>query len=336
MALDIQASTDEQLQQEKTRQTEAHKSVMDALQGDRVQKAILNDLGLPPETEEEKPKVKAPIKPVEEPAEEPVEEPVEEEEEESTDEVKETPSEDTEEESEEVIPKSKVQKRFDELTARLKAQERELEELKASKETPKDEVTKQLEGMTTDQLKAAKLEVRRAQFKAQDDDARLNELMALEDKIDSAMQQGPMNFQKAQQAAYVRAAEQIAESGIIKNMETAAPQIMKIAKEIYMETPSFQKDINGQASALKLAVRHYTAINSVTGDKSKETELKRQVNTLKRKTTLDTKSGKANADKARLDSIEKAAMRGNLKQKIDFVATHPAFNVDNMIPDEYK
>lgn len=333
MAIEITTPTDEQVQQEKTNYSEAHKSVMDALKGDRIQNAILNDLGLPPETEEEKPKVKAPVKEVEEPAEEPVEEPVEEE---ATEETTETPAQEDEEESEEVIPKSKVQRRFDELTARLKAQERELAELKSSKESPKDEVTKQLESMTADQLKAAKAEVRRAQFKAQDNDAKLNELMELEDKIDSAMQQGPAKFQKAQQEAYVRAAEEISMSGAIKNMEKAAPEIIKIANEIYADTPSFQKDVNGQASALKLAVRHYNAVNSVPGDKSKETDLKRQVNNLKRKTTLDTKSGKVNADKARLDSIEKAAMRGNLKQKIDFVSNHPAFNVDNMIPDEYK
>lgn len=334
MALDIQASTDEQIQNDQTRQAALHKSVMDSLKGDKVQEGVLKDLGLSPEAEpKSEPKARVPIKQVEEEQEEEQQQ-QDEITDEETEEVKSEESE--EEESEEVVPKSKVQKRFDELTARIKAQEKQLEELRAIKEAPKDEVTKQLESMTSEQLKAAKLEVRKAQIRAQDDDAKLNELLALEDKIDSAMQQGPAKFQRDQAQAYAQKAQEIADSGDIPNIEKVAPSIIKLANELYQKYPMLQKDVNGQATALELAANHFKALSSVPGDKAKETDLKRQNNNLKKKVTLDTKGSKVNADKSKLDSLRKSAIGGTMKQKVDLVRTHPMFNVDKMIPDEFR
>jgi hypothetical protein len=326
MGLQINNQTEEQTTQEQTRQASLHKSVMSNLLDNSIQQDIVRDLGLSPEA-----KSKAPVKEEvveEEQAQE--EEPQEEAQEEAAETQEET------EQEEEVIPKSKVQKRFDELTAQKKALERRIEELEQAKSTPKDEISKQLEAMTPEQLKAAKLEVRKLQIRSQDDDAKLNELMELEDKIDSVMQNAPKNFAKAQADAYARKAQQIAESGSIPDMEKAAPSILKLANEIYSEYPSLQKDINGQATALDLAVKHYKAINSAPGDKSKETELKRQVNNLKRKTTLDTKTGKSNIDKSKMDTLRKNAIGGTLRQKVDLVRSHPMFNVESMIPDELK
>lgn len=330
MVLEIRQETEEQTQQEQTRQASLHKSVSDTLKGDKIQDEILKDLGLSPGSESN-PSKKVPVK---EESEKPEEE--EEQEQDQEDDTLDEKEDTDEDEDEEVIPKSKVQKRFDELTAKNKALERKLEELERSRTEPKDEITKQLEGMSQQELKVAKLEVRKAQIKAQDDDAKLNELLALEDKIDSAMENIPKNFAKAQAEAYARKASQLAESGDIPNIEKVAPQIIKIANEIYAEYPSLQKDINGQAIALDLAAKHYKAINSAPGDKSKETELKRQVNNLKRKTTLDTKSGKVNADKSKMDSLKKNAIGGTMRQKVDLVRSHPMFNVDKMIPDEFK
>lgn len=334
MALDVKLQTDEQSQQEQTQKESLHKSVRENLLDSDIQKDILRDLGLSPEKSPTPEKKQRQAKEEEE---EVGEQQTEEEDPAQDNEEEDTTEEASEEEAdEEVIPKSKVQKRFDELTARLKAQEKQLEELRASKSEPKDEVTKQLEAMTTEQLKAAKLEVRKAQIKNNGDDAKLSELMELEDKIDAAMQSAPKNFAKAQADAYAKKAQQIAESGVIPDIEKAAPQILKFANDIYAEYPSLQKDINGQAVALDLAVKHYRAINAIPGDKSKETELKRQVNNLKRKTTLDTKTGKSNIDKSKMDTLKKNAIGGTLRQKVDLVRSHPMFNVEAMIPDEFK
>lgn len=322
MVLQRTEPTEEQTNNEIARTGELHKSISDTLKDTNVMGDVLKDLGLSPESEEkkeEKPAVKSQPEPDEEPEEETSEE----------------NSENEEEQEEEVIPKSKVQKRFDELTARLKAQEKELEQLKASKAEPKDEVTRQLESMTTEQLKAAKLEVRKAQIKSQDD-AQLNELIALEDKINSQLENAPKNFANAQKEAYVKKAEQLAISGEIPDVEKNAPAIMKLANDLYQEYPMLQKDVNGQAIALELAVKHFKAVNSVPGDKTKESELKRQVNNLKRKTTLDTKTGKSNSEKSHLDTLKRSAMGGSMQNKVNLVRSHPMFNVDKMIPDEFK
>jgi hypothetical protein len=329
--------SEEQTRQEQTTRESLHKSITDTLRNDKVQASILNDLGLSPKTEEtEKTEERKPLK------KEVKEETEEESQEESFEEIEEEDNQDDskeeDQEDEEVIPKSKIQPRIDKLTAQIKAQQKELEELKASRHTEsKDDVTKQLEAMTPEQLRAAKLEVRKAQIKAQNDDSQLNELLALEDKIDNVISEAPKNFQKSQADAYSKKAQQIAESGDIPNLEKVAPQIIKIANEIYAEYPSLHKDVNGQAIALDLAAKHYKlTLNSVGGDKSKETELKRQNNNLKRKITLDTKTGKVNADKTKLDSMRRSAIGGTLEQKVSLVKSHPMFNVDKMIPDEFK
>lgn len=331
MVLQRTEPTEEQTQQEKTTQADLHKSITESLLNDKVGKSILDDFGLSPEPEkvekkaEEEPKKK---EVVQEPAEE-----VETEEESTEDKTEET-AEETEEE--EVIPKSKVQKRFDELTAKNKYLEQQIEELKNSKAEPKDEVTKQLEQMSEEQLRSAKIEVRKAQIKSQSDDAKLNELIELEEKIDKAMGDKPKNFAKAQQDAFIKARDRIIETGDIADIAKSAPEILKIANEIYAENPSFHKMVDGQATALNLAVKHYKALNSGTGDKTKEVDLKRQVNNLKKKTTLDTKTGVASVDKAKIDTLRKNAVGGTERQKLALVRSDPRFNVDAMIPDEFK
>lgn len=329
--LQVNQPTDEQVEQEKTQKESLQNSLHDSLKGTPIQKEILKDLGLSPEVEEEP--VKKQVKKEEKVEEEVVEETTDETTEETTEEKT---SDDKQEEEEEVIPKSKVQKRFDELTARLKAQERELEELKASKSEPKDDVTKQLEAMTTEQLKAAKMEVRKAQITAKDDDTKLNEYLALEDKIDSALQNAPKRFQEQQETALRKMAERL--SPTVNDIEKVGPSIMKLAQEIYQKYPLLHKDVNGQATALEMAVEHHKIISSTvkTGDKTKETELQRQVNTLKKKTTLDTKSTKTEADKVSLEKMRKAAIGGTTEQKVALIKSHPMFNVDAMIPDEFK
>lgn len=330
MVLQRTEPTEEQSQQEKTTQADLHKSITESLLNDKVGKSILDDFGLSPVTEKEK---KAEEKPKEEESEEEVV-PEEETQEESTEETKEETVEETEEE--EVIPKSKVQKRFDELTAKNKYLEQQIEELKNSKTQPKDEVTKQLEEMSEEQLRSAKIEVRKAQIKSQSDDAKLNELIELEQKIDAAMSDKPKNFAKAQQDAFIKARDRIIETGDIADLAKSAPEILKIANEIYAENPSFHKMVDGQATALNLAVKHYKAMNSGTGDKTKEIDLKRQVNNLKKKTTLDTKTGVASVDKAKIDTLRKNAIGGTDRQKVALIRSDPRFNVDAMIPEEFK
>lgn len=321
--IQVNEPTEEQTNKENSRQADLHKSLTDTLKGDKIQDAILQDLGLSPDADTKK-VVKKSIQ--EEEQEESLDSEVNE------DESLEDDSIEQEEDMEEVVPKSKVQKRIDELTAKNKHMEQKLRELEALKEEPKDDITKQLEAMSPLELKAAKMEVRKAQIRAQGDDAKLNELLELEDKIVSVMENAPKTFLNNQidigKKAYIEVASQFEESQV-KN-------ILAAAKEIYDSEPLFQKDINGQAAAIKLAAKHFKAINSAPGDRTKESELKRQVNSLKRKTTLDTKTGQVNSDKVKLDAMRTKAIGGTYQNKVDLVRTHPMFNVEKMIPDELK
>jgi hypothetical protein len=119
-----------------------------------------------------------------------------------------------------------------------------------------------------------------------------------------------------------------------------ANDIKKIAAELYQETPELQKSVMGQAQALNLAYRHYREISrlgSNKGAKSEEVQrLKSQVNTLKKKTSLDTKVIKGNMDSTRLADLQHKAMTGNTRDKNRFIRDDPRFNIDAMIPPEYK
>jgi hypothetical protein len=246
-----------------------------------------------------------------------------------------------EESDEELIPKSKVQKRIDALTSRIKQLEAESAKLRVE-ETPKDDLTQKLESMSEAELKQAKREARMAQIKHADDDDKVNKLIDLEDKIDAVMQNAPQRFVQAQVKQFNESANKLAlravEDGI--DIAKAAESIKKFATEIYQDTPEFQKSVNGQARALEMAYRHYREISKLGGIKkegsSELNRLKSQVNTLKRKTSLDSKSVKGNMDKVRSEDIRKRAKSGSYGDKLAFIADDPRFNVDSMIPSEYK
>lgn len=323
MAIQTIEQSEEQTTKDNSQKQELANSIKASVAGNSMTSKILEDLGLSPEKPKEEIKKEK--------------EPVEREEELEEGEA-ETSEDDEGLEAEEVIPKSKVQKRFDAMTAQLKAQQAELEELKNSRSESKDATTKQLEAMTEEQLKATKLEIRKAQIKASGDDAKLDELIALEDKVDGVLKDMPAKFQRSQEVELKKMAQKIEAN----NDFTAddGNKILKLAAELYNDYPVLQKDIKGQATALEMAAKHYKTMATLPkaekGDKSKESDLTRQVNTLKRKTMLDTKTSKGNTDQVALDKLKKDAIGGTLKQKINLIKTHPAFNIAGMIPDEFK
>jgi len=244
------------------------------------------------------------------------------------------------EEDEELIPKSKVQKRIDALTARIK--QLESETAKQPETSAKDDVTKKLEGMSEAELKQAKREARLAQIKYAADEEKLNHLLELEEKIDATIQSAPQRFSSLQVQSFNEAAKRLevksAADGI--DLSKAAETIKQFAIDIYRETPEFQKSIHGQARALEMAYRNYVEISKVGTTKQGKSEelnrLKSQVNSLKKKTSLDTKTVKGNMDKTRSVDLRRKAVNGTMNDKLAFVQNDPAFRVDDMIPPEYK
>jgi hypothetical protein len=265
--------------------------------------------------------------------------PEEEEQPEEPDVVEETlkQAEETEETDEEVIPKSKVQKRFDELTAKIKYLESQAED-RARLAEPKDDVARKLENMSTEELKQARIQARMAQLEYKDDKGRLSQLLDLEARIEDAIHDAPARFQSRQVGEYNKAVERIADQATTDGIDLSkeSSRIREIALDIYQSTPEFQASIQGQAKALHLAYKHFKEINTLTKGKQEVSRLKSQVNTFKKKTSLDSKTVKSNFDRTAIEEMRKKASHGTLQDKTNLIKNDPRFNLDAMIPDEYK
>lgn len=229
----------------------------------------------------------------------------------------------TDEIDEDLVPKSKMQKRIDELTAqirRLEAKDRAAQEKQdASSEDPD---LKRLEGMNETDLKQLKRQVRRAQLQNQDDEDKLDQLMDLEEKIDRTIQSAPQRFQSKQVSAFNKAVEDTYTS--IDNWESAKNDIFNYAKQVYERSKTLQKSADGQADAWYLAVEHYKALSDASSkvpksNNAKIKNLKSQVNKLKRKTSLDSGLLKGNVSKDTKNKLWERAKSGTLQDKHDWV-----------------
>lgn len=241
-----------------------------------------------------------------------------------------TQEEETEEIEEELIPKSKVQARIDKLVNENKLL-RESQKVVTQKT---DDVSSELENMSDTELKSLKRQVRSAQLKSGSDEVALNKLLDLEEKIDSTIQSAPSKFANKQLAAYNQAAEEIANDDSFGDMTTASSKILEIAKEIYSSEPELQRTIQGQAIALKLAAKHFKAVNNLNKSSSENKVLKSQVNTLKKRTSLDSKVMKGSLEKGQLESLRTQALKGGTsRDKINFIQNDPRFKIKEMLPD---
>jgi len=254
---------------------------------------------------------------------------------EETEETEETPVEDSEED---LIPKSKVQKRIDELTKQNKKFEAELRALKESNATPKssrDEDLEKLEAMNETELRTLRREIKMAQLNMLDANleptqrkAELAKLMELDEKAEKAITSAPQRFQSTQVAKFNEAVE-------YTDIEPKAKEaVFGYAKTIFLSSPELQSSVTGQARAWEMAVQHYTEINKLTKGKVQADELKRQNTTLKKKISVDTSSQKS-AQKPNDDArLFKKAQHGNFDDKVAFF--RKKMNVDSMIPEEYR
>lgn len=317
--------------EEKSEEAQSVEQAQNKLIGD-----LLSSLDLP--SDEEKPKdKKEERKPV--PKAEPKEDAEEETEDpEESEDTEDKSEEDADETDDEVVPKSKhekalkhMQKRLDSLTAKVKQYE-----AKPAVEPTSDPDKARLEKMSDNELKDLKRKVRVAQAR-ETDDTKLDQLVELELKIDEVSSNAPKRFEAAQLAAYNAKAEEIALDPEIEDINKAAPEIKAIAQRIYAQYPRLQRTEDGQAMALELAANHYKEIHKVSAGKEKVNELKRQNTSLKRKTGLDSPSHKGGAERANNKKLEARAYGSqSTYDKVEFISQDPRFNVDALIPEEFK
>lgn len=254
--------------------------------------------------------------------EEEVEEEVEETE--ASEESEESEEKTEDEEDEELIPKSKVNSRFAELTKEKRQLEARLRKLEAEHEAkaPKsDDQTAKLEAMSDDQLKTLKRQVKLEQMTAvqSQDRTKLNELMELEDKIDAVVQDAPKRFSQAQIRNFNSAVNDTIGDPDIKNWKEASPQIFQKAQEIFSKSNSLKSSVDGQAEAWNLAVEYYKEVSKLSEGKSKNVETERKFNSLKKKVSVDSGVQQKGAEQVETDrKTYQKAKHGTEDDKLNF------------------
>lgn len=232
----------------------------------------------------------------------------------------ESDSEEEEAEDEELIPKSKFQKRLDEMTREkrlLEARLRKLEEAGNSTK-PVDEDLLKLEKMTESELVALKKQVRVSQIKSASDEATLNKLLELEEKIDSVARTAPQRFQQNQVSQFNEAVQMSASE--IQDFQKHQKDIFGLAKRIYDTAPELHASVSGQARAWNLAVEHFKLLQESKMGKTKIEELNREKNTLKKKVSGNSVSKKPNVSEQDSDNkLFKRAKGGELRDKLEFI-----------------
>lgn len=242
-----------------------------------------------------------------------------------------------EETEEDVVPYTKFKKRVDALTAEKKILEAQVQELKESK-TPQGDRKQKLEQMTEAELKTLKHQAM-GEWKAEGDPAREKQLVELMDEIDEIARTAGTRFQTAQVEAYNNAVREVygdpANESIDFEDEKVSAEIKQLAQQVYQKHPELQRLKAGQATALKLAVDHYREISRFSKGKSEKDNLKRQVNNLKRKTSLDSSSVKGNINRSDLKKKYERAKKTNTfhdkEQYLDGIV-----DVDRYLSPEHK
>ena len=234
----------------------------------------------------------------------------------------------------ELIPKSKVDKRFKALTREIN----ELKsQLKAAPEAAVDPDITKLNKKTPAELKDLKRSVR-SKIRTEVDESKLEDLYSLEDKIEDATNSYPQRFLKRQSDLRNDVIADIGNDPDVRMTKEAESTIVQYAKDIYQRYPKFAKMEEGQAMALKLAVDYYKNTSQVTEGKQERQTLKRFASKLKKRTTLDSNVLKRDAGKSNLTNIKKRAhdKGATSLDKLDFIKNSPTFKIDDYIPDSLK
>ena len=246
-----------------------------------------------------------------------------------------------EETDEELIPKSKVDKRFKQLTAKIKALE--AKEARAPQQMPVgDADTARLANMSPDQLQSTLKDVRMKSLTiaSSDDDAeraKLGDYVDLESKIHKAINTYPQRFYNEQVLELNDVVESVSYDEDIEDSEVALPEIKKIAESIYAKHPNMRTLKSGMRQAYELAVEKYKIVQTGAEGKSESKRVKRENVRLKRKTTLDTSKIKGKPSSKKLELLrEKIKRNATDTDRADFVKESPIFNVDELLPDEFK
>ena len=247
------------------------------------------------------------------------------------------------EDGEDLIPKSKLDKIIAKQEKRIKALTKRVDAAEKGKdksEDTRDPETVQLEQKSVEELRALKRVVRKKsmQASADKDNAKVDQLLDLEEKIDTAVQTAPLRFHKKQVALYDEVVEEISNDPDIEDANKAAPIIKKTAEQVYKKYPLMRRAVEGQAMALRLATEHYKMTEDFRKGTFEKKEETRKKNVVKKKIGLGAGKHKGDAGDAIETNARKTAFRkgATITDKKNFVKSSKLLDVDAFIPDEYK
>ena len=245
---------------------------------------------------------------------------------------------------EELIPKSKFKKTIEKMQKRIDKLVADSHKEKPAATSADPDIAR-LEKMSVEKLQSTKEAVRkeirettRKLAKGEDvDEKRLDDLEDLADKIDEAAKTFSSRLHRKQVTLYNEVADEIANDPEIENLDEAAPEIKKIAEGIYNEYPKLKSSEEGQAMALRLATDHWKLKKTFSIGKSKADNLRKSHKRLLRKTTLDSNVIKGDQKKTGLKALKERAGKGStMEDKHAFIKESPEFNIDALIPSEFK
>ena len=255
--------------------------------------------------------------------------------------------EESDEDDEDLEPKSKkrVQKRIATLKEQNRALEAELAKARKSVEEtedePKDPHWKRLEAIYEkygeEGIEQLQDEIAVALRKA--DDKTAAELVKLNRRAQKFQIEAPARFQKKQVREFQKAIIQVHKDLGKDVFAKAAPEIFQLATSIFSRSKALQKSLDGQAEAVRLATEHWTEMRkrSRPEDKDEKLRLKRKLNRLKKKTSLDgarTAKGQREERKPDKKALRRKAATGNSEDKLAYLKEELDF--ESLIPDDLR
>lgn len=244
------------------------------------------------------------------------------EDEEQEEEQPETKEEEKTEKKEEDPQKVKYEKSIQKLERRIQQEVAKRKEIEAKLETNDFKTTRRskLENMSEKELQQLKLETRR-EWKKAEDATRETQLEDLEQEIDKVLRDAPNRFVNAQAKAYSDKVQEIIDDDANESIDfdKDGAKIKQIAEQIYSTKRELQKLVGGQALALELAVEHYKVVMQNNKAKDNEGDLKRKVNTLKKKTLLEGPTTKGKVSNSSLRKQYQRAKNGMMDDKFSYL-----------------
>lgn len=342
MAIEENKLSEEEIQQQRTELGQKEHNILgdiisnDAYKGLGDEEAIQQRRTEEPEVKKEKKEVVREEEPVDET--EPEEQPeAVEEAPEQAEETNEEAEPEAEETDEDLIPQSKVQKRFDQLTSKIKALEQQLAEKEVEKPKETSNKDEQLEKLREIYFSKGREAVEAIQddvllkLPNTDDENQRVEMVKLNRKISNFLAVADRDFEREQIERFEKVARTTASDPDIRDLKEAGKEIFSIAKEIFTSSDVLKKSLNGQAEAWKLAVKHYKTLQSSSSTKASEVKLKREVNNLKKKTSLDTSSIKGIAKKPDDRQLREKAKSGNTNDKMAYFRDSIVKDIDSLV-----